>query len=203
MSPISPGAEWGGRGVLPVDAPLVSTDQELASLVAAGEPGRTAPIVGLSGGDLCATLGGRGDVAARRGQTVSLLPVDVGEARLDGEAHLFAAHLLARGRFWSGRGAAVMNAERLGQWILAPRAHPGDGLFDIVEGALPLRQRLQARRRARTGEHVPHPALQVRRARTISLSFDRPRLVIIDHRAIGRFSAVDVEIRPAAVTVAV
>ena len=48
---------------------------------------------------------------------------------------------------------------------VAPRAHPNDGRFDVVEvsAAMPARARLQAWRRLATGTHVPHPDITTRR----------------------------------------
>jgi len=57
-----------------------------------------------------------------------------------------------------------MNAQWLGKLKLGPRAHPNDGLLDLTDGNLPLGDRMEARRRAHSGSHVPHPALTTRRS---------------------------------------
>ena len=48
------------------------------------------------------------------------------------------------GAWWRGRVVAAMNAEFLGPWDVAPRAHPGDGLLDVldVSPAMSLADRL-------------------------------------------------------------
>ncbi|MFV2039919.1 MAG: hypothetical protein ACC660_06720, partial [Acidimicrobiales bacterium] len=123
---------------------------------------------------------------------------------LDNDApRVFCAHLLARGRLWSGAGLAIMNAEWMGEWRLAPRAHPGDGLLDKIAGALAIRERLLARRRAVTGDHVPHPDLSTTRAAAFDETFQHHRGIHLDGVYVGRYRRVTVSVRAAAVTVAV
>ena len=50
--------------------------------------------------------------------------VDVGEVRHDGTLAHFVAHAIARRGWWRGRILAAMNAEFVGDWKVAPRAHP-------------------------------------------------------------------------------
>jgi hypothetical protein len=160
---IRKGEAWGEAAPLPDDGVVVASDREARRvLTAARLEKRPPPVLGLLGGDLCRTLGGRGDAARLRSDVAVTFPVDLGEVLLDGRLHLFVAHLIARRRWWHGRTVVVMNAAWLGPLNLGPKAHPGDGLLDISEGALPWRDRQEARRRARVGAHLPHPGLPVR-----------------------------------------
>jgi hypothetical protein len=161
------------------------------------------PVVGLAGGDLCATLGGRGDVADRLGSETMLLPVDVGLAVVDGQAqHAFVAHALWRARFWQGPAVAAMNADLLGVWRPAPRAHPGDGKLDVVQGQLSVRERLIARKRARTGDHVPHPDISIARTAQTIIALRR-RTLWIDGTNVGPCERLELSLAPQAVLVAV
>ncbi|MGI9642140.1 MAG: hypothetical protein ACR2N9_05095 [Acidimicrobiia bacterium] len=203
---LSPGEAWGDVEVLPANAPVVVSDAELVACIGPDIGVTTAtdlPIVGLAGGDLCASLGGRGDVADRRGAPTTVVTIDVASVSTDAGDHVFAAHLFARGWFWAGEGVAVMNAERCSSWLVAPRAHPGDGLLDVVQGRLSVRDRLLARQRLRTGDHLPHPALAVRRTARLDLEFDRPRRVVVDGIAHGTSQRLLIEVLPNAVRVAV
>ncbi|MPY93874.1 MAG: hypothetical protein GEV08_12660 [Acidimicrobiia bacterium] len=198
------GVDWGSPGPLAGSGIVASSDAEArAELEAARRAARPPREIGLLGGDLCRTVGGLGDRARLRGPDAVRLSVDAVRAVLDGEAHWFLAHLVARGPLWRGRGAVVMNAEWLGPWRLGPRAHPGDGLLDATEGELGLRDRLQARRRARTGDHLPHPQLATRRAARHELRFERPVAVWLDGTKVGMFREVDVACEPDALTVVV
>ncbi len=195
---LGPGDAWGATGVVPRDLAVAHSDAEAVGLIGQGHR-----IVGLAAGDLCRTLGGRGDVRDRRGREAILCPVDVGVAEVDDTSHLFLAHVVAAGRFGAGEGAAIMNAEWFGDFRLGPRAHPGDGLLDVTTGRLPFRARLQARRRSHTGDHVPHPALHMRRVEHVDLTFERPRLVRVDGVMLGRVCRLRARLRPEQVQVVV
>jgi hypothetical protein len=175
------GAAWGGPGPLPADGVIVHGDAEAREIVErcrrAGEP---IPPLGLLGGDLCRTLGGRGDEARLRSPEATRLPVDLGAVLLDGRLHWFVAHLIARRGWWSGRIVAAMNAEYLGPWDVAPRSHPNDGRLDTLDADLPFGDRLKARRRLATGSHVPHPGIRERRVEAAQFEFGEPMTIWLD-----------------------
>jgi hypothetical protein len=175
------GAAWGTPGPLPEDGVVVRSDAEARAVVErcrrASDP---VPPLGLLGGDLCRTLGGRGDEARLRSPGATLLPVDVGAVLVDGRLHWFVAHLIARRGWWSGRIVAAMNAEYLGQWDVAPRSHPNDGRLDTLDADLPFGDRLKARRRLATGSHVPHPGIRERRVDAAQFDFDGPTAIWLD-----------------------
>ena len=114
------------------------------------------------------------------------------------------AHVVARGRtWWRGPIVAVMNAEHIGAWDVAPRAHPNDGQLDVVEvdAAMTMRARWQARRRLPAGTHVPHPAIAMSRAKHRSWTFERPLRLWVDGVAHGTVRSLGVAIEPDAVIV--
>jgi diacylglycerol kinase family enzyme len=183
---------------------VVGTDAEARAVVeGARRAGAPLPTLGLLGGDLCRTLGGPGDERRLRSDEAVTVRVDVGAVLLDGTLHWFVAHLIARRSWWRGRVIAVMNAEFLGTWDLGPRAHPGDGLLDITDGTLPFGDRLAARRRVRTGTHVPHPALATRRVAAWQTELDPPLDVWLDGDRVGRSAGLSVRVEPEALTVVV
>src|SRR5690606_10476790 len=128
------------------------------------------------------------------------LPVDVVSAVVDGAQHWYTAHLIARSAWWRGRVVAVMNAQWVGAWDVAPRSHPNDGLLDVFDARLGLDDRFKARRRLLTGTHVPHPAIATRRTAAITLEFDRPTPVWLDGERVGRALRIEVEVEPDAFT---
>lgn len=197
---LSPGDAWGALAPLPADTPVVSDDRALAQLLESTDP---PSLVALAGGDLCRTLGGRGDVADRLGGETTVAPIDVGSVTAGTTTRVFVAHVVVRNRWWSGPSAVVMNAEWLGAWRLGPRSHPGDGLLDITRGQLGLRERVLARRRSRSGDHLPHPALKQQRTAEATLDLDRSRSVWADGVSLGTHREVTVSLRPSAIMVAV
>jgi hypothetical protein len=185
---IRKGEAWGELGGLPADGVVVRSDAEArAAVTAARRAGRPVPTFGLLGGDLCRTLGGRGDEARLRSGEATRVPADLGSVLVDGVQHWFVAHLVARRSWWRGRIVAAMNAEFLGGWDVAPRAHPGDGLLDVVDvaAAMPLGDRVRAHRRLPSGGHVPHPAIAVSRRPAVQLDFDRTTPVWLDGERVG------------------
>ncbi len=194
---VEKGREWGCTGRLPDGAVLVRSDAEARAVVTeARRQDRPVPPLGLLGGDLCRTVGGRGDEERLRSGEAMLLPVDVGSVLIDGRLHWFVAHLVARRSWWRGRVLAAMNAEYLGDWDVAPRGHPGDGHLDLLDGDLSLTDRLKARRRLPLGTHVPHPGIQPRRVTSAQVTFDRATPIWLDGERVGEATNLSLRIEP-------
>ncbi len=199
------GQSWGTNGPLPGDGVVVRSDAAASTLIAeARRLGRTIAPLGLLGGDLCTTLGGRGDEQRLRSGDAARLTVDIGHVVLDdGEPQYFVAHLVARRRWWLGRTVAVMNAAWLGSWNVAPRAHPGDGRLDVIDSRLSFGDRIKARRRLPLGTHVPHPAISVSRVERTEIVFDTPTTVLLDGRDVGRARRLRIQVEPDALDVVI
>ena len=197
--PISKGEAWGEPGSMPEGGVVVASDAEASSaLEDARRAGRPFPALGLTGGDLWRTLGGRGALS-------TVVRCDLGEVLVDGRLRLFVAHVVVRGRtLWRGRATAVLNAQYLGAWDVAPRSHPGDGKLDVVEVAasMSIGDRWKARRRLPSGTHVPHPAISERRVAAIQVDVAGHR-VLVDGRPAPPAKALSIRIEPDALTVVV
>lgn len=223
---IRPGEPWGEPGPLAADAPVLDSDAAAAAVLqarydalAAEERGALGGgalgEIGLVGGDLHRTLGAPGrDAAQLRGGAGVRFPVDVGVVALPGGERVFLAHLVAqprtvagaaRGvRWWSVRTLAVMNAGFVDDMDLGPRSHPNDGRLDVTDGELPRGQRRAGRRRARTGTHIPHPALRTRTARSLTVDAEgRDLHVWLDGVHVGAARSLPIRCIPDAVTVVV
>jgi hypothetical protein len=201
---IRKGEPWGAPGALPADGVIVHSDGEARdALTEARRDKRPFPTLGLLGGDLCRTLGGTGEEGRLRSADAMTFTVDLGEVLLDGALHLFVAHLVAHRALWSGQQLVAMNAAWVGDLNLGPKAHPNDGLLDVSEGELPFGQLLLARKRARTGTHVPHPRITMRRVPAAQLHFDRPLPVWLDGRRVGAFRDISARVEPDAFSVVV
>ncbi len=198
---IGKGQVWGEPGALPDDGVVVETDAEASAAVArARRESRPAPVLGLVGGDLARTCGATGRVDRLRGPEAQRLPVDLGEVLVDGELRFFVAHLVARRSWWRGEVVVAMNAQYLGRWDVAPRSHPNDGRLDMLRGALPLGDRIEARRRLPTGTHVPHPGIAERRVRAVQLDLAAGTRVWLDGVCVGPARALSIRCVPDALT---
>lgn len=196
------GEEWGEAAPLPDNAPIVGSDHELAQLYE-DHPAEVLGPVGLLGGDLCRTLGGRGEEAGLRRPEAHTLPCDVGVATWDGGESVFVAHCVARPWRYSGRWFVGMNAAWISDRNVAPKAHPGDGRLDILETSLSVPDRVKAARRLRLGGHVPHPDIRMRRINSVTVDFPRPVLLTLDGVAVGRTRRLSLRVQPEAILVVV
>lgn len=200
------GEAWGEPGPLPADGVVVRSDAEARAVIsAARRAGEPPPPLGLLGGDLCRTVGGRGDERRLHGPDAVRLPVDLGEALVDGRIHWFVAHLVARRSWWRGPLLAAMNAQWLGDWDVAPRAHPGDGRLEVVEvdPSMGPGERWKARRRLPSGAHLPHPAITTGRATALQRHLEPPLDVHLDGEPVGRARDLSVRVEPDALLVVV
>ena len=193
---IEKGKPWGEAGALAAHGVLARSDREVRAAV---EPARRAgapvPEIGLLGGDLCRTMGGQGNAARLRTTEAMRLPIDLGSVVIDGMQHWFTAHLVARRSWWRGRVVAVMNAQWIGTWDVAPKSHPNDGLLDVFDGDISVDDRMKARRRLLTGTHVPHPGIAQRRVAAVQIDLARPTPIWLDGErvALGRELIIAVE----------
>ncbi len=180
------------------------SDAEARAVVtAARREGRPPPPLGLLGGDLCRTLGGRGDEARLRSPAAVTMVCDLATVLVDGRLHVFVAHLVARRRAWRGRAVVAMNAAWLGPWNLGPRAHPGDGVLDIYEARLSLRQAMAVRSRLPLGAHLPHPGIVERRTKALQAELDAGTRLQLDGEALGPARNLLLRVEPDALTVVV
>ena len=200
---IEKGKAWGAPGPLPDHGVVVRSDAEArAVLEDARRSGRPYPPLGLLGGDLCRTVGGRGSEAHLRSPDAVTFPVDLGEALVDGRLHLFIAHLVARDRFWKECFVA-MNAQWLGGWNLGPRAHPGDAKLDTYQASLTWADLPKVRARLLHGTHLPHPRIKERRAQAVQVELRRPLPLLLDGVDVGVAKNLSVRVEPDALTVVI
>ena len=194
---VEKGQDWGTTGPLPDDGVTVRSDAEARAVITeARRANRPIPPIGLLGGDLCRTLGGRGALTARA-------TVDLGEALVDGRVQLFVAHLVIRRGWLRGPLFGAFNAEWLGEWDVAPRAHPGDGLLEVVDAALSTGDRLKARRRLPTGTHLPHPGIRMTRVAAVQRDVPTGHSVWLDGERLGSARAVSIRVEPDALRIVV
>ena len=95
-----------------------------------------------------------------------------------------------------------MNAQYLGKWDVAPRAHPGDGLLDTYDVRLPAGASwLPVRSRLPHGTHLPHPGIKERRVGALQVELDRPLPLRLDGDVVGKARVLSVRVEPDALVV--
>ncbi len=198
------GEPWGATGRAPAGLVTARSNRELSEIVnEARQAGRAVPAVALRGGDLWRAVGGVEDPHRFDGE-VAILPVDLLLVEVDGRRIWAAAHVIARrGRGWRGPVAAAMNGQYAGRRDVAPRAHPGDGLVDVVQvdPAMTVRERWQAWRRLPLGAHVPHARISTRRVPATVIELPETLAVAADGQRVGRARRLSITVEPDALTV--
>ncbi len=199
---ISKGASWGEPVQRPAGLRIATSDSALAAMLADD----TGVPVAIAGGDLFRTLGSR-PIGDR--DEVMAFPIDLVDVSLDGEqtavavAHVVARRATWRGGAWRGPVLAVMNAEFMGDYDVAPRGHPNDGRVETFEVAasMGVRQRWESRRRMRNASHLPHPAISTRSVRRVTFDFTADMRVFADGIDIGSTRSLGIAVRPDAAVV--
>ncbi len=196
---IERGERWGQPVSQPRDVCAFTTDADLAKAAADALASGVSLTAEVAEGDVLRSLG---LTHPRPVEERHAYPFDLGLARLDGsDPHPFVAHLIASGRGLSGPLVAIMNVPSLGRFRLGPRAHPNDGRLDVTAGRLPLLQRWEARRRALSGSHLPHPDLATSRVDRWETALTKPVPIKLDGTARGRARRIEVTLQPDALTV--
>ena len=199
---IRKGFDWGEPQAVPDEAIFVSNDAEaneaISGLRRAGKP---VPALCLVGGDLARTLGARNNEASLRAGEGTHVRVDLGVALMDGRLYWFVSHLVARHSWLRGPIVIAANAAFIGDWNVAPQAHPGDGRFDLIEANPTFAERLKARARLRSGTHVPHPDIKIRRCAAAQMDLERPTPITLDGVRHDKAKTLSIRIEPAALDI--
>ncbi|HKY76332.1 MAG TPA: hypothetical protein VJS45_09340 [Acidimicrobiia bacterium] len=219
MSTLRPGQSWGTEASGPPDLEVSGGDRMLAEVIGRG---LTDPLVRFSAApdsDLARAIG----LVAGAASTGLALPLDALFVRAgETDAEMVAVNSVVVGvppdrlRAWhrpvalsieidgaavdAARATAlvVMNGQYLRGLDLSPRGHPGDGVAEAQLYALPPGARRAMRTRLKTGAHLPHPAITVRRARRVVVRASRPAALEVDGAPVGEVTALDITLRTGA-----
>ena len=186
------------RDAIPNGAVFCNGDAECAEAASAG-----IPFIPLAG-QLAHSLGASRNpgVTAKNCVILKIDQILVKATASDGEIfHFNAISDLTFGNYWRGQYSVVTSTGWSGGLEACPRAHPGDGVLDHLEvdSAMPLRQRIRARRNMRSGTHLPHPSLRV--SRSADFMLEGPRLLTVDGVARGKYAYVECAVQVASAQV--
>ena len=191
---IRKGEEWGRRDTTPESFFVCEDDHDAAS-----QPPQSP--FALRRGDMFIALGQPRLPQHRSDCTI--VPVDaltcVISLQNGDEEVVRAFSNVSIGSWWRGRHIVVSNSGFLRGLNIAPRSHPNDGEMDIVSLArdMAFKQRFIARRKARTGVHLPHPQLMVKRATSATYVRERPQeRLSLDGVAVSQWTSISISIEP-------
>ena len=195
---IRPGEAWGAPEEAPAEVVWHTTDRGLGRELDRPVSGR----LGVCGGDLVRITGHTTPGMTLR-VPIDALRVSYVEEGTHEKRCTHAVSWIRIGSWWSRGDLLVCSNSGLVdgvEWF--PRAHPNDGFLDgaTIESKMPLRQRILARRRIKSGAPYSHPLICMVRGTRHQWSGPAASLVV-DGERIARVTAVDVEVIPDAVTV--
>lgn len=157
----------------------------------------------LKSGTLIQALGASSSSHDRESIKVEIDLIKVQYTDKDDHEHKdFAVGSLVIGkRTWLGEISIVSNSGYLGRREVLPKAHPNDGVFDllVIQRGMQLFQRWLALRRIQTSSHLPHPDMSTKQLADFSwptqgsnAASTRCRLVI-DGENLGLVTAVKMQ----------
>jgi hypothetical protein len=155
----------------------------------------------VQGGDTWLSLG-RPDVIRYPSVTWRLpfdaIRVSVGEKELRAYSSLVLRNPWWRGGVFTGDIWCVSLTGILRGRNISPRAHPNDGIIDVLRVKLDMtvRQRIQAWSRAKRGDHLPHYGIEISRLTTTRISSPRTMLLAIDGKRFGQVREIRLEVLP-------
>jgi len=177
---------------------IAESDKQIAELYAAGES-----MIGIIGGNLFTSLGGNIGLDYPSNSTVTSCSIDIGCVSIGDDSFYFASTLLVLNllRPWASTG--IVNTQLSNGNRYAPKAHPGDGFMEEIESNLDIRQAIIARKKLRSGDHLPHPQLRLKKGKAFTYDSPKGMKLILDSKSIGRYKAFSVKVIPHAIQVIV
>ncbi|MBC95881.1 hypothetical protein CL649_03325 [bacterium] len=175
---------------------VASNEKEIIALYESGES-----LIGLQGGDLYESLGGRGLGERESNKGTIGLKLDLGQLVIGQSNYLFASYCKISKPLKPWYTIWVINSPIIGHRRISPKSHPADGLLDIVEFSLSFRQSLKAYKRSTSGDHLPHPHIKTSKKRTYKINERGKRKVVIDGKKISYSNEVSVSVIPHAIAV--
>jgi len=188
---IERGGDWGEKVEI-ASAVRADSDAAVVTLQGQGAPFATS-------GNLHRSLGAP---SFRSAGPFTQLPIDalVCEVMGHGEVReMVACSDVTVGSWFSRRGMVIVTNVGIRDGLdVTPGSHPNDGKFEILamDASMSVRQRLLARRRARTGSHLPHPCLTRVTRTEASIERRGAQRLFVDSVDVGAWESVRVRIDP-------
>ncbi len=189
---------WAKEVRRPRTLKIAESDKQIAELYAAGES-----MIGIIGGNLFTSLGGNIGLDYPSNSTVTSCSIDIGCVSIGDDSFYFASTLLVLNllRPWASTG--IVNTQLSNGNRYAPKAHPGDGFMEEIESNLDIRQAIIARKKLKSGDHLPHPQLRLKKGKAFTYDSPKGMKLILDSKSIGRYKAFSVKVIPHAIQVIV
>ena len=203
---IRKGQEWGHFEDRPNDLHVVANDFSASELITNQTLDLDSPLkISIVNSGLSRTLGIKN--ASLRTDQMLCTKFDVIEANytpadsVEATRRCFIGHAFIYKNWIFGRTIAILNSSFVGRRDWAPKAHPNDGKFDVIEldSAMSTRQRLTAFRLMKSGSHLPHPKIRYTQVPEFVFSSERSASMAIEGVRIGAIRHCVFKVLPDAV----
>lgn len=187
------GEPWGSATTMPGVVVIAKSDRAIATT------DRSQPLFPESG-DIARSLGNPAIPAI--GRDCMEVSIDamlcIIALRDEAEKSFVAASSLVVGSPWRGRQVIISNAGWVNGLNVAPRAHPNDGFVEMmtISSGMNRRQRVLARRRMRTGTHLPHPDISMNRINSAVINRNPRERLLIDGQEIPEWTSFSMQVHP-------
>ena len=187
---------WQFQTKAPTSLKVASNEREIVALYESGES-----LIGLRGGDLYESLGGRGLGEREVDKGTVGLKLDLGQLVIGQSNYLFASYCKISKPLKPWDTIWAVNSPIIGHRRISPKSHPADGLLDIVKFSLSFRESLKAYKRSTSGDHLPHPDIKTSKKRNCMINARGKRKVVIDGEKIAYSKEVSISVIPHAIAV--
>ena len=203
---IQKGQDWGRYVARPNSLHLIADDREAGHYLNQRLSGASAPLeLAILKSEMARTLGVSG--ANIKKSEMLRTEFDVVEVTFElddskvRERRYFLGHAFIRSKKFRGETVGVLNSSFVGQRDWAPRSHPNDGKFDVVEfdESINIRQRLKAYGLMKSGSHLPHPKIRHRQMTQYSAGCIESSILYIEGIRIGVVKSCIFNVLPDAV----
>lgn len=203
---IQKGQDWGRYVARPNNLHLIADDREAGNYLNQHLSGASTPLeIAILESEMARTLGVSG--ANIKKNEMLRTEFDVVEATFElddskvSERRYFLGHAFIRSKWFRGETVGVLNSSFVGRRDWAPRSHPNDGKFDVVEldESMGIRQRLTAYRLMKSGSHLPHPKIRHRQMVQYSAGCGESSTLYIEGIRIGIVKSCIFNVLPDAV----
>ena len=203
---IQKGQDWGHYVARPNRLHLVADDREAGNYLNQHLSGANPPLeIAILKSEMARTLGVSG--ANIKNSEMLRTEFDVVEATFElddsrvRERRYFLGHAFIRSGWFRGGTVGVLNSSFVGRRDWAPRSHPNDGKFDVIEfdASISIRQRLTAYRLMKSGSHLPHPKIRHRQMTQYSAGCVESSTLYIESIRVGNVKSCIFNVLPDAV----
>ena len=175
---------------------VAKTDTEIVRYYESGES-----LIRLRGGDLYKSLGGKEISHNGTGNTSVALKLDLGVLKLKQSKYLFASYCKVADPLKPWLALWAVNSPIIAGKRISPKSHPADGLLDIIEFSMTLREFQKAYKRFKSGDHIPHPDIKTSKKSEYRINLNKKQRIVVDGKTVAYAKDLSIELIPHAIAV--